>query len=132
MFLLKHAFRGERGIRTPGPVTVNSFQDCRNRPLCHFSNKTQSFSDCECKYRTIFCFCKRFIAKYQTFFCPKTNSFAIRTFNYLKRSTIHLLIIFIHHSGRIKKRHHCIHAFNHDFIPVLPLFIIHRNYYIFQ
>ena len=29
---------GERGIRTPGPVTVNSFQDCRNRPLCHFSN----------------------------------------------------------------------------------------------
>ena len=32
---------GERGIRTPGPVTVNSFQDCRNRPLCHFSNKLQ-------------------------------------------------------------------------------------------
>ena len=31
---------GERGIRTPGPVTVNSFQDCRNRPLCHFSNKS--------------------------------------------------------------------------------------------
>jgi hypothetical protein len=30
---------GERGIRTPGPVTVNSFQDCRIRPLCHFSNK---------------------------------------------------------------------------------------------
>ncbi len=29
---------GERGIRTPGPVTVNSFQDCRNRPLCHFSS----------------------------------------------------------------------------------------------
>ena len=26
---------GGRGIRTPGPVTVNSFQDCRNRPLCH-------------------------------------------------------------------------------------------------
>ena len=32
--------RGERGIRTPGPVTVNSFQDCRIRPLCHFSNKS--------------------------------------------------------------------------------------------
>ncbi len=30
-------FGGERGIRTPGPVTVNSFQDCRIRPLCHFS-----------------------------------------------------------------------------------------------
>ena len=28
---------GERGIRTPGPVTVNSFQDCRIRPLCHLS-----------------------------------------------------------------------------------------------
>jgi GWxTD domain-containing protein len=30
-------FCGERGIRTPGPLTVNSFQDCRIRPLCHFS-----------------------------------------------------------------------------------------------
>ncbi len=29
--------RGERGIRTPGGVTLNSFQDCRIRPLCHFS-----------------------------------------------------------------------------------------------
>ena len=28
---------GERGIRTPGPVTVNSFQDCRIRPLCQLS-----------------------------------------------------------------------------------------------
>lgn len=28
---------GERGIRTPGGVTHNSFQDCRIRPLCHFS-----------------------------------------------------------------------------------------------
>jgi hypothetical protein len=30
-------FGGERGIRTPGGVTLNSFQDCRIRPLCHFS-----------------------------------------------------------------------------------------------
>lgn len=30
-------FCGERGIRTPGPVTVNGFQDRRNRPLCHLS-----------------------------------------------------------------------------------------------
>lgn len=30
-------FSGERGIRTPGPVTVNGFQDRRNRPLCHLS-----------------------------------------------------------------------------------------------
>lgn len=35
---------GERGIRTPGPVTVNSFQDCRIRPLCHFSNKSYTTS----------------------------------------------------------------------------------------
>ena len=27
----------ERGIRTPGPVTVFGFQDRRNRPLCHLS-----------------------------------------------------------------------------------------------
>ena len=33
----KPGFGGERGIRTPGPITVNSFQDCRNRPLCHLS-----------------------------------------------------------------------------------------------
>ena len=28
---------GERGIRTPGPVKVNGFQDRRDRPLCHLS-----------------------------------------------------------------------------------------------
>ena len=28
---------GERGIRTPEPVTVNGFQDRRVRPLCHLS-----------------------------------------------------------------------------------------------
>ena len=38
MFKAFFFFSGERGIRTPGPVTVNSFQDCRNRPLCHFSS----------------------------------------------------------------------------------------------
>ena len=30
-------FGGERGIRTPGGVTLNGFQDRRNRPLCHLS-----------------------------------------------------------------------------------------------
>lgn len=30
-------FCGERGIRTPGPLTVNGFQDRRIRPLCHLS-----------------------------------------------------------------------------------------------
>ena len=29
--------RGERGIRTPGSLTFNGFQDRRNRPLCHLS-----------------------------------------------------------------------------------------------
>ncbi len=29
---------GERGIRTPGGVTLNGFQDRRNRPLCHLSS----------------------------------------------------------------------------------------------
>ena len=28
---------GEGGIRTPGPVKVNGFQDRRDRPLCHLS-----------------------------------------------------------------------------------------------
>ena len=28
---------GERGIRTPGGLTLNGFQDRRNRPLCHLS-----------------------------------------------------------------------------------------------
>ena len=30
---------GERGIRTPGGVTLNGFQDRRIRPLCHFSSE---------------------------------------------------------------------------------------------
>gem|GEM_PF-1668459 len=34
---LRTVLSGERGIRTPGPVTVNGFQDRRNRPLCHLS-----------------------------------------------------------------------------------------------
>ena len=29
---------GGKGIRTPGTFQYNSFQDCRNRPLCHPSN----------------------------------------------------------------------------------------------
>ena len=30
-------FCGERGIRTPGGLTLNGFQDHRIRPLCHLS-----------------------------------------------------------------------------------------------
>ena len=36
-FRLLFLSSGERGIRTPGPMTVNSFQDCRIRPLCQLS-----------------------------------------------------------------------------------------------
>ncbi len=37
-FTFREAFVcGGRGIRTPGGVTLNSFQDCRIRPLCHSS-----------------------------------------------------------------------------------------------
>ncbi len=30
---------GERGIRTPGSVKNNGFQDRRIKPLCHLSNE---------------------------------------------------------------------------------------------
>ena len=40
---------GERGIRTPGGVTLNSFQDCRIRPLCHFSIGVANIHDFENK-----------------------------------------------------------------------------------
>jgi hypothetical protein len=33
---------GERGIRTPGGLTLNGFQDRRNRPLCHLSGGEDS------------------------------------------------------------------------------------------
>ena len=56
MFIVLPEFSGERGIRTPGPVTVNSFQDCRIRPLCHFSNKTPYFRNADANITTFFCF----------------------------------------------------------------------------
>ena len=34
---------GEGGIRTPGTLPFNSFQDCRNRPLYHLSNISINF-----------------------------------------------------------------------------------------
>ena len=55
------SFCGERGIRTPGPVTVNSFQDCRIRPLCHFSGRANQITDSGCKYRKAFHFVKAFV-----------------------------------------------------------------------
>ena len=47
-------FGGERGIRTPGPVTVNSFQDCRIRPLCHLSAANVGQETEKCKKFSLF------------------------------------------------------------------------------
>ena len=40
-------FGGERGIRTPGPVKINGFQDRRIRPLCQLSNMFPYERDCK-------------------------------------------------------------------------------------
>lgn len=40
------SLRGERGIRTPGPVKINGFQDRRIRPLCHLSKVECYFAPC--------------------------------------------------------------------------------------
>ena len=48
-YLIYTLYCGERGIRTPGGLTLNGFQDRRNRPLCHLSENPSGFS------RTIFC-----------------------------------------------------------------------------
>ena len=37
MGLLREILNGERGIRTPGALQLNGFQDRRDRPLCHLS-----------------------------------------------------------------------------------------------
>ena len=47
---------GERGIRTPGAFQLNSFQDCRNRPLYHLSNV---LGGRDCKYSEEFALSKR-------------------------------------------------------------------------
>ena len=56
---------GGRGIRTPGGVTLNSFQDCRIRPLCHSSNNG-------CKYRMVLLAHKKIILK-KYFLIPSTR-----------------------------------------------------------
>ena len=45
---LGECYGGEGGIRTPGPLTVNGFQDRRIRPLCHLSVR-RSLQDIECE-----------------------------------------------------------------------------------
>ena len=62
--LIFKRYCGERGIRTPGGVTLNGFQDRRNRPLCHLSIVVLfplSISlDCECKVRWYFLYVQIF------------------------------------------------------------------------
>ena len=54
--------RGERGIRTPGPVTVNGFQDRRIRPLCHLSAAKihSNFEPSKSFQEKLCCFCCMF------------------------------------------------------------------------
>jgi hypothetical protein len=54
------SFCGERGIRTPGPVTVNGFQDRRIRPLCHLSGANIDSGFLSAKF--ILLFSKFFVA----------------------------------------------------------------------
>ncbi len=56
---------GERGIRTPGGVTLNGFQDRRNRPLCHLS-----FVLTSAKVEVIFELCKFFAIFFENIFQP--------------------------------------------------------------
>ncbi len=51
----------EKGIRTPGGLTLNGFQDRRNRPLCHLSNY-------EHKGNALFLTCKLRLTFFHIFF----------------------------------------------------------------
>ena len=42
ILLISSLLCGERGIRTPGGLHLNGFQDRRNRPLCHLSGGKSS------------------------------------------------------------------------------------------
>ena len=54
-YLIFKIYCGERGIRTPGGVTLNGFQDRRNRPLCHLSSAKGGFFSLllQCKFKNI-------------------------------------------------------------------------------
>ena len=55
-YLIYTLYCGEGGIRTPGASQLNSFQDCRNRPLYHLS-----IPNWDCKFRKLFQICKIFL-----------------------------------------------------------------------
>ena len=73
-------FSGERGIRTPGPVTVNGFQDRRIRPLCHLSNGVQ-------KYAFALSFAKE-LGKLMVFYFDNLNLVDIPNLKALKESEL--------------------------------------------
>ncbi|MGG5511479.1 hypothetical protein, partial [Myroides odoratimimus] len=66
------------GIRTPGPVTVNGFQDRRIRPLCHFSSGLHYFRIASANIDTSFNSAKKYILKNTLFFSNKTNSLGMK------------------------------------------------------
>ena len=69
----KPLFSGERGIRTPGPVKINGFQDRRIRPLCHLSKVEFYFAR--------FIFSVKWIAKVRIFL-EKTRGRAEKTIKF--------------------------------------------------
>ena len=56
---------GEGGIRTPGASQLNSFQDCRNRPLYHLSRLIPSIEGMQ---RYIFFFVQQNMWEYFCYF----------------------------------------------------------------
>jgi hypothetical protein len=53
--------RGERGIRTPGGVTLAGFQDQCIRPLCHFSMSVFDCSNASANIMRFFVLLKHFV-----------------------------------------------------------------------
>jgi hypothetical protein len=67
---------GERGIRTPGGLTLNGFQDRRIRPLCHLSIIGRAKQGCKnsnlCRLCKIFIETFRSIVGFFRNYTPKT------------------------------------------------------------
>ena len=66
-YLIYTLYCGEGGIRTPGASQLNSFQDCRNRPLYHLSKLIPSIEGMQ---RYIFFFVLQNMLEQ---FCKKLN-----------------------------------------------------------
>ena len=61
-YFANSSFSGEGGIRTPGASQLNSFQDCRNRPLYHLSSM-YPFGEGSAKICNNLLLCKHFPKK---------------------------------------------------------------------